>query len=289
MTAVPGEIPVPAALLRTVRRWREQGEPAQPPISWPRDAWQRQFPRQHAFLDALPDRVDRAEATRRAAHAVTPEGAERAFLAAMIWGYGRTGYGPWRTARVLAENPDATERLAAVAVVARERGGLAAFRALADKPLRYLGVAYGTKYLRFVTAALSTDPAGAPILDSVVRRWFATHTNLHPLIDEWRPTAYARYVELLRHWSAELNLTVDTVEELIFRSTVGREGSSQWSESWASSDEPVSPERKAQTTLLELELLFDTAAPDAAREARPHLDELGRIIQRGWAPRSTPP
>ncbi|MBN9748182.1 hypothetical protein DMP23_45055 [Amycolatopsis sp. A1MSW2902] len=171
-----------------------------------------------------------------------------------------------------------------MAIVAREHGGLAAFRDLAGKPMRYLGVAFGTKYLRFVTAAQSAD--SAPILDAVVRRWFATHTGQRLMIDEWRPDVYERYIGLLKSWSVRLDLAVDTVEELIFRSAVSREGSGQWSEPWA---DPGEPTREAQAALLELERLFDTADSRAAREARPHLDELGRIIEQGWAPRSAPP
>ncbi|MFE3173936.1 hypothetical protein ACFXPA_42440 [Amycolatopsis sp. NPDC059090] len=277
MTVTAGEPPVPAALTSAVQRWRDQDEPVQPPIRWSREAWRRHFPSQHAFLDALPERIDRAEAARHAADATTPEGAERAFLAAMIWGYGRVGYGPWRTARVLTENPHAVDRLAEAAVVAREHGGLAAFRDLAEKPLRYLGVAFGTKYLRFVTAARSSDRA--PILDAVVRRWVSTHTGQHLMIDAWRPAVYEKYVGLLTSWAAELGLATDTVEELIFRSAVSREGSGQWSEPWAGSR---SPEQRAQAALLELEQLFDTAEAEQAQEARRHLDELERLIRQCW-------
>ncbi|WP_328603169.1 hypothetical protein OG943_24105 [Amycolatopsis sp. NBC_00345] len=266
-----------------VRQWREHGEPPQPASRWSRDPWLKLFPGHHAFLDALPDGIDRAEATRHAERAVTPEGAELAFLVAMIWGYGRVGYGAWRTARVLAENPHAVERLAEVALVARDHGGRAAFRNLADEPLRYLGVAFGTKYLRFVTTAQSPDHASAPILDAVVRRWLATHADLRLNINEWRPDVYEQYVDLLTSWSTKLDLATDTVEELIFRSAISQDGSAQWAERWAGSDEPATPTGKAQATLLELERLFDTADAGPAEEARPHLDELAQIIQRGWA------
>ncbi|OLZ54469.1 hypothetical protein BS329_08035 [Amycolatopsis coloradensis] len=231
----------------------------------------------------MPDRIDRAEATQHAARAATPEGAEPAFLVAMIWGYGPVGYGAWRTARVLAENPHAIDRLAEVARVARDDGGLAAFRVMADEPLRYLGVAFGTKYLRFVTAAQSSGHAVAPILDAVVRRWLLAHHGLRLNIDEWRPEAYERYVELLTSWSAELGLTADTVEQLIFRSAISQEGSAFWGEEWAKSAEPPPPARRAQAALLEIEGLLDTADPRVALEARGHLDELARIVQRGWA------
>jgi hypothetical protein len=273
-------------LTSAVRRWRERGEPSQQASRWSRDSWRKQFPRHRSFLDALPEQIDRIEATRHAAHAVTPEGAELAFLVAMIWGYGRVGYGAWRTARVLAENPHAVDRLAEVARVAQDHGGLAAFDDLAGKPLRYLGVAFGTKYLRFVTAAQSSNRASAPILDAVVRRWLATHAGLRLTIDEWRPAVYGEYVALLTLWSTKLDLTADTVEELIFRSATSQEGAAQRSEQRANSDEPVppqSPAQEAQAAFVALERLFDTADTQLAQDARPHLDELARIIQQDWA------
>ena len=54
--------------------------------------------------------------------------AVRVFVAAMVWGYGRVGYGPFRTARVLAENSSAPEVLLEAAV--RERGATADRRPL---------------------------------------------------------------------------------------------------------------------------------------------------------------
>lgn len=275
---------IPDALNTAVQRWRERGEPSQPPSRWSRESWLRHFPQHHSFISALPERIDRPEATRHAVHATTTDGAERAFLVAMIWGYGPVGYGPWRTARVLAENPRAAERLAGVARAAQEHGGVAAFRDLAGKRLRYLGVAFGTKYLRFVTAAIPSEHASTPILDAVVRRWLVTHAGVYLNIDEWRPSVYERYVALLTSWSAELALTADTVEELIFRSAISQTGSAFWGEEWLRSEEPASqePASQAQSKLLELERLFETADPQAALEARQHLDELARIIDLRW-------
>jgi hypothetical protein len=161
--------------------------PSQPPSAWSRTSWLKQFPEHASFLTSLPDHLDRTETARRAHHAQTPSGATQAFLTAMIWGYGPVGYGAWRTARVLTENPQAADRLAEVAQVASDHGRLAGFQNLADKPLRYLGVAFGTKYLRFVTAANPHSYGIAPILDAVVRRWLATHAGVRLNIDEWRP------------------------------------------------------------------------------------------------------
>lgn len=191
------ETAAPDALRASVQQWRERGEPPQPPSSWSRPSWLRSYPQHHAFLSALPEPIDRAEAARHAAHARTAEGAEQAFLVAMIWGYGPVGYGPWRTARVLTDNTRAAERLAKVARIAQDHGGAAAFRDLADKRLRYLGVAFGTKYLRFVTAGETSQHASTPILDAVVRRWLITHARERLNIDDWRPSTYDRYLGLL--------------------------------------------------------------------------------------------
>lgn len=243
------------------------------------------FPQHHAFLSALPEPIDRAEATRHAAHARTAESAQQAFLAAMIWGYGPVGYGPWRTARVLTDNTRAAERLAEVARIAQDHGGAAAFRDLADKPLRYLGVAFGTNYLRFVTAAESSQHTSTPILDAVVRRWLITHARTRLNIDDWRPSTYDRYLALLTSWATELDLTADKVEELIFRSAVSQAGSALWGEEWMRAPEPAPPQQaasQAHATLLELDRLFETADPQAAEDARAHLDELATTIRDRW-------
>jgi hypothetical protein len=67
----------------------------------------------------------------------------------MVWGYGRTGYGPFRTARVLEENAEAGAILQEAARQVRSNGGPAAFSWLADHRLRGLGVSFATKFLYF--------------------------------------------------------------------------------------------------------------------------------------------
>ncbi|WP_146060375.1 hypothetical protein [Amycolatopsis sp. CA-128772] len=278
------EAAVPDALTAAVQRWRDRGEPPQPPSSWTRRSWLGYFPQHRAFLSDLPERIDRAEATRHATHARTAEGAEQAFLVAMIWGYGLVGYGPWRTERVLTDNHRAAERLAEVARIAQDHGGTAAFRDLAENRLRYLGVAFGTKYLRFVTAAASSQHA-TPILDTVVRRWLDTHAREYLNIDKWRPSAYDRYIALLTSWAASLALTVDKVEELIFRSAISQTGSALWGEVWMRSPEPAPPQQaasQARATLLQLDRLFESTDPQAAEDARAHLDEVAIIIRDRW-------
>lgn len=233
------ERPAPTALIEAVRRWTARGRPAQPGSSWSRTSWGRTFPQYRPLFDALPDRIDRAAAAAYGHVAVDAASAEEAFVVAMIWGYGPAGYGPYRTARVLAENPGAGAQLARIAAVARGRGALAAFEHVAGRPMRYLGVAFGTKFLYFATTG--ADPqAAAPILDAVVCRWLSEHAGLELDIETWRPGQYRLYLDALTGWSQQLSVAPSVLEELIFRegrvarapssgARAGRAATSRWS------------------------------------------------------------
>lgn len=230
-------------------------------------------------------------ATEQARDADNPESAIGAFIVAMIWGYGTVGYGPWRTQRILDTNDDVAARLAEVARVARQEGALAGFDAMSQRPLKYLGVAFGTKFLYFCTADSSTlatgpTPMVAPVLDRIVRRWLREHADIRVRIDRWRTDDYSRYLNALGDWAQQLELPIDTVEELIFRSVRagGSElrqavefrdaeggGGAQWSEAG----------RDALEALLELdEALAELPDGTAGDEAQDHLDAIRGIIEQ---------
>ena len=142
--------PAPETLRQVLARWEARGRPTQPAIGWSLRSWQAALPRHAEYLASLPNPLDRSGVTAEAAEAAdSPHGALRAFLAAMVWGYGRVGYGPFRTARVLADNPQATDILMRIADRTRRDGGPAAFEQLTRNRLAGLGVAFATKYLCF--------------------------------------------------------------------------------------------------------------------------------------------
>jgi hypothetical protein len=159
---------IPTALRSAIDHWRQAGQPDQQSVRWPRESWLRAFPELSSLLASLPEQMNRTEAAAVAARTRDEHSAVGAFIAAMIWGYGPIGYGPFRARRVLDQNPDAPVRLLACAETARNEGPLAAFRCLADRPLRFLGPAFGTKYLCFCTRAVADrhDGRTAPVLDS---------------------------------------------------------------------------------------------------------------------------
>lgn len=133
-----------------------------------------------------------------------------AFLAAMIWGYGTTGYGPYRTSRVLASDPDIVKHLIDVASRAQgsPNGGEDAFRHIAEHRgqadyLKYLGPAFGTKFLYFLTAASEVADT-TPVMDAVVRRWFRSEADISLATGSWDTESYQTYIGCLDEWREQM-------------------------------------------------------------------------------------
>jgi len=200
-------------------------------MRWNRERWASRLqglPGVGPFLDQVPSTVDRAVTTRLVLDAYDDERDDLAFVAAMIWGYGPSGYGPYRTSRVLsgdgqaAPDREVLKKLHHSAAAARRDGALAGFYALNNRPgrIRFLGPAFFTKWLYFTTATGGPDDRdAAPILDLRVQRWIARQTGLVLRLDRTRD--YARHLELLDTWGKrpEIRLSRATVERTIFSLT----------------------------------------------------------------------
>lgn len=273
---------LPDDLRQTFRRWFAAGRPPQAASRWVPDAWRRQFPEHAEFLDSLGiDRLDRAGAIERAPVVDDEASAVQVFLLAMLWGYGPVGYGPFRTRRIL-DRPEATSELLAVARQAQHHGGLAAFKLVAQRRsdgapfLKWLGPAFGTKYIYFLTA---NDSAPAPVMDAVVNRWFTAHAPDRPLIvDSWHAPSYETYLASLKEWSEALHqefghdIRCDDIEYLIFASGSRFEGN-QWSESWDAELREASP-----TLLFDQLRALASSRPDRAPEAEQAIDKLEELL-----------
>lgn len=203
----------------------------QRPVSWSREKWIDRLG-DRAVLRKLPDQVGRQDVVDVFAEVTDEASAVDAFVAAMVWGFGPVGYGAWRTQRILKVNPDAGQRLLSIAGTTAAKGGVEGFHEMAKAPLKYLGVAFGTKFL-FFAAEASPKQVAAPVLDQIVRTWLAD--NLGCKLDIWswrRPQDYRRYCEKLQEWAEARGLTSGQVEEAIFEyavhgpgATVGGDGS----------------------------------------------------------------
>lgn len=223
---------VPASVESLVNAWLDRGRPTQNSIPWPRDRWIAAFPEFSEMLAILPDRLDR-QVIRTAVAGAGDESRSPclSFVAAMAWGYGRVGYGPFRVRRALSSVADPEDRLGMVARTVRAEGGPAAYEVMAGPArLAGLGPAFGTKFMYFCPQM----PYGPPaiILDRLVADWLNSNagTAFNPV--PWRPVAYAHYIRLLVGWGSKLGVEADDIEECIFvASAAAKPG--QWSENAA--------------------------------------------------------
>lgn len=203
--------------------------PPQRPFSYSRASWARWLGHIDGmldFLNDLPATLNRESVALEVERTLEgfPAGA---FTTAMIWGYGGAGYGPYRTAYILTRSreqggsplsKDNVAQLTSAAQIAQQSGAEAGYRYLNNTPgkLPGLGPAFFTKWLYFVTTDEGRNLARtAPILDRLVIRWLDTEASIK--ITPSQTSDYSRYIDVLRDWGADFDLTPADVEERIFR------------------------------------------------------------------------
>lgn len=244
---------IPDALITTYERWQEAGRPTQIPSKWNQKSWTNQLEQYEEFFNRLKnDRIDRKQAVQVSPTVTNEDEAVQVFLLSMLWGYGLVGYGPFRTRRIL-DRPEAAAELLEVAQVAQRNGGLAAFKLIADRRnggarsfLKWLGPAFGTKYIYFLTAK-NNPHKPAPVMDAVVYRWFRKHAPNRKLrVDFWHTPSYEQFLISLEEWATDITkqfgqeIRIDDVEYLIFAEGSRFEGN-DWSESWEAEQRAASP------------------------------------------------
>lgn len=213
---------------------------AQPPVpqrsfAWNRSAWSKaihDLPDVQRVLDSLPDRVDRDSIRDVVTVQLEDGGVLSAFVSAMVWGYGDSGYGPTRVRWVLTgiktgadEAPvrgDVAELLRTAAETVRAHGAVEGFRYMNNAGrIKYLAGAFFTKWLYFASATTSADDSNAaPILDKRVHDWL--HREAGISVNIHRTQDYQRYLEALKAWGNAYSRTPVQVEKAIFGLETGR-------------------------------------------------------------------
>ncbi|MFE7268908.1 hypothetical protein ACFU9B_44670 [Streptomyces sp. NPDC057592] len=130
------------------------------------------FERSHAKAAT----ITRAQVVAIARQAVQGCRWSEALVASYVWGQGRTGYGPHRIKKILAE-PDIADALAKSCSALRKDGAVAAYRVLYGS-VRGLGPAFFTKFLYFLDLAMDAPATPrALVLDQRVARVVRTHAT----------------------------------------------------------------------------------------------------------------
>ncbi|MCD2186615.1 8-oxoguanine DNA glycosylase OGG fold protein [Actinomycetospora soli] len=261
---------VPKPVDDAIEFWREGHR--QRAVAWSEKAWEKHFA-DYSVVESLPNPLGRGDVLEVFAVAqaeATETTVVDAFIASMVWGFGRVGYGAWRTRRIL-DVADAPARLLAVHAEATAGGGPVGFRAMADHPVQHLGVAFGTKFLFFAVEAAGVKPA-APVLDRVVRSWLADNVGLRLDIWSWRrPQDYELYCEKLTEWGEARGPSVGDVEEAIFEFALRGPGARE------------AQPRRVENVLEELADLVERSdlSEDKKIELSDCLERLGLLLDEG--------
>lgn len=210
------------------------------------DAWEHQLQQLSDVslnLSALSGEIGRHEAVVLVGKALDEERVIDAFVVAMLWGHGPSGYGPARTRRILTGGlaggqvePTVIANLAEAArLTDSEDDGYASFFHLNNRSrghCRGLGPSFFTKWLFAVSARGNPRSRHAlPILDEVVRT--GLRGVFEPNLRRAKTTDYTRFVRATRVWAEELSeggrpVTAADVEEAIFDRVRGYENSRRW-------------------------------------------------------------
>jgi hypothetical protein len=203
---------------------------------WRRSKWQVALHDDEPTLELLRrlgDRVDRGTTRAVVREELSAGRVVPAFVAAMIWGYGTTAYGPVRARWVLtgvrgrasaaaAIRTDVSEKLADGAQIALDLGPVEGFRRMNNAgKVAYLGGPFFTKWLYFATAVDGIgDPNAAPILDAQVAGWLRAKQVVSLRVDKTRD--YESYLQLLKEWGQRSGRAPAQVEAGIFHLATGR-------------------------------------------------------------------
>lgn len=180
-------------------------------------------------IEDLPQQMDRLDVAQFVTANLKTDTAS-AFVAAMMWGHGSSGYGPYRTAYVLTGSrafhganisEQSVRRLEKASEIATQDGPVAGYYYLNNEgKIAGLGPAFFTKWLYFVTTENGRNVDNtAAVLDQLVMRWL--RDNGGPRLRYAKTPSYEKYIDLLRQWGKSRStgnpLPPADVEERIFR------------------------------------------------------------------------
>ncbi|TDC52919.1 hypothetical protein E1212_07180 [Jiangella ureilytica] len=198
---------------------------------WSRSAWNNRMhdlPDVLQLLQDLPAEVDREVTREFVLRALQRDRVIPAFVAAMVWGHGTTGYGPTRVRSALTgqwgvasyqapvRDAEVSSKLRGAVDVVRNEGAAEAYGYMYGAGrVKYLGGAFFTKWLYFVSAVDGVHGRdAAPILDTQVATWLRANgvMNLNPA----KTKSYRDYLALLEVWGDRFGRTRVEIEQAIF-------------------------------------------------------------------------
>jgi hypothetical protein len=207
-------------------------------IGYRPEAWQRWLGRDPdlaTIVEMYPTSITRSGLRRLSEEAREDAGrVRRLFIATMIWGFGSTPYGPYRTSNMLASDANQLSRSRISPI--RSAHALVATTDIhgAYEGLRIdlCGPAYISKFLYAAGLGLSLEPAPL-VLDSQIARYLTSmasdgsfdasaivKTDANGFVHRFAD-GYVRYLSLMSAWASELNISAGALELYMFDSATG--------------------------------------------------------------------
>jgi hypothetical protein len=191
-------------------------------IDYHAEYWRNYFPQNkelESVIALCPEKISRGNLFQFAKEAIDTKSIsdiQRLFLASMIWGYGTTNYGPWRTEKMFS-SPNVHGILKRSFELVLDNKIIEAYSGF---NLNRCGPPFFTKFFYFIGygAGLNEYPL---ILDT--RVWEALRDRFQidtaPFVKPstwWYPEGYIRYIRTMHNWAKDLNCEAHNIELALF-------------------------------------------------------------------------
>jgi len=187
------------------------------PETWQRQlGWNRQYRNLAGVYRGCISRGDLFKIATAAYNSPTEDKVISLFVGTMLWGYGTTGYGAWRTDKML-KTPAANRTIMCAWDLVCQSRVLEAYR-ICD--LDRCGPAFFTKFFYF--AGRGGSIAEYPlILDNIVYETLKSYlgTGVDKYVKRstwWWPEGYQRYTQDMHSWASDLGVAADQIELHLF-------------------------------------------------------------------------
>lgn len=199
-------------------------------IEYDSSIWNSYFPNDadiHSLISMFPSAITRKDIKLLSAQAIENSRLVRKlFLATMIWGFGKRGYGPYRTNEML-DTPSSTSILHQTVTAIVEGNIKKAYETL---QLSLCGPVFSTKFLYFI--GLGAHSIFLPvILDArVAESLDKLNVGLSSIgcfkfkngIGVRRSSSgYIQYVNFMNSWAKQINCKADAIEYFLFNPPLG--------------------------------------------------------------------
>ena len=213
-----------------LEEWRLRKSLPHNSATWQLKPWVNVFPDKTEFLTQLHMQnlgsIDRTLIKSIVRNSFLTSNVVDGFLATMIWGYSNNSTGPYRTSKIINQK-DFESNVSNSYDYLLKSNTKKAFDTLITNGPKYLGPAFGTKYLYFA-APKSLLPAPV-ILDSLISEALATWGNFH--IDSQKASSndYLEYINYMAQEAENLGMDSECLEMIMFTEQSKLKENSSWS------------------------------------------------------------